>query len=64
MYFLSDDPVHIQHLLTTSTAKPLPITTATKIPPILRPPGSCSKNEATCQNGECISRDYVWSVLL
>jgi hypothetical protein len=37
-----------------------PITPPPKPTSAPRPPGACTKNEATCQNGECISREYVW----
>jgi hypothetical protein len=40
-----------------------PITPPPKPTSAPRPPGVCTKNEATCQNGECISREYVWYII-
>jgi hypothetical protein len=40
-----------------------PITPSPKPTSAPRPPGVCTKNEATCQNGECISREYVWYII-
>ena len=46
---------------TTSTTTPTTTTSTTTQPP--RPwrvqPSGCSKEQATCTNGECISREYV-----
>ncbi|CAB1426561.1 unnamed protein product [Pleuronectes platessa] len=41
------------------TTAPTTTTTARKSPRPPSPPGPCRADQATCQSGECISRDYI-----
>ncbi|XP_062314893.1 basement membrane-specific heparan sulfate proteoglycan core protein isoform X7 [Osmerus eperlanus] len=42
-----------------ATPTPPAITTTKKLPRPPSPPGPCRADQATCQNGECIPRDYL-----
>ncbi|XP_026189282.1 basement membrane-specific heparan sulfate proteoglycan core protein isoform X3 [Mastacembelus armatus] len=41
------------------TTPPTTTTTTKKTPQVPSPPGPCRADQATCQSGECIPRDYI-----
>uniref|UniRef100_A0A7N6BSW4 Heparan sulfate proteoglycan 2 n=1 Tax=Anabas testudineus TaxID=64144 RepID=A0A7N6BSW4_ANATE len=57
---LPHPPVFITPATTTTTTTTTTTSTTTKKPPRPpSPPGPCRANQATCQSGECIPRDYI-----
>ncbi|RWS13478.1 low-density lipoprotein receptor-related protein 2-like protein, partial [Dinothrombium tinctorium] len=48
LHFLPQSDTYTEDIAPTSAPTPPP-----------RQPGQCSRNEATCSNGECISREFV-----